>query len=116
MVGLQWRSSGSIMKCTINEAYNYIHAGKIDHAQRLIAAVEKEVKCKLEYMDRRRSASAGEYEVILGMCRSASWFAEKVREANLQEKKLVGGRQATNDDFLRIRVMKDKDAVRIKSR
>ena len=71
-VGLQWRSSGSIMKCTINESYNYIHAGKIDHAQRLIAAVEKEVKCKLGYMDRRRSASAGEYEVILGMCHSRS--------------------------------------------
>jgi len=101
------------LKCTINESYNYIHAGEIDHAKRLISAVEKEVERKLE-LSRRTVGGISrqdDYEVILGMCHSAMWFAEKVREAGLKEKNLEGGRQATNDDFLRIRVIKDKDAV-----
>lgn len=84
-----------VMKCTINEAYNYIHAGKIDIARLLIKTTKKAAK-------RRRD------ELILGMCQSANWFATKVGEAALKEMELDNGRQATNDDFLRIRVVRNR--------
>ncbi len=100
------------MKCTINESYNYIHAGKIDHAKRLISAVEEEVEHKLKRLNGSTlSTRSREYKVILGMCQSAAWFAEKVEEAGLKEKNLEGGRQATNDDYFRIRVMTDKNTT-----
>ena len=98
------------MKCTINEAYNYIHAGKIDYSNKLISIVEKEAKYKLNRRGRHAFvARQADYEVVVGMCQSAKWFGERVREAGLKEKNLEGGKQATNDNFLRIRVMKDKD-------
>ena len=98
------------MKCTINEAYNYIHAGKIDYSNKLISIVENEAKYKLNRRGRHAYvARQADYEIVVGMCQSAKWFGERVLEAGLKEKNLEGGKQATNDNFLRIRVMKDKD-------
>ena len=84
------------MKCTVNEAYNYIHAGKIDHAERLIEGVKKD-------------ASSRKDKLILGMCDAALWFGSKVRSTQLKERVLSGGKQATVDDFLRIRIMRNRN-------
>lgn len=83
------------MKCTVNEAYNYIHAGEIAHAMRLIDMTE------------RLAVERGD-DLILGMCHSAAWFAEKVGEAGLKEEQSGQGAQATKDDFLRIRVLRNR--------
>ena len=84
-----------VMKCTINEAYNYIHAGKIDIAKVLIKTTKREAKKRKD-------------DLIVEMCRSANWFATKVGEAALKEMELDNGRQATNDDFLRIRIQRNR--------
>mmetsp|Transcript_14351 Transcript_14351/g.26937 ORF Transcript_14351/g.26937 Transcript_14351/m.26937 type:complete len:153 (+) Transcript_14351:1353-1811(+) len=118
------------MKCAINEAYNYIHAGEISRAKRLIRQTWKEAK--------ERVVRDGSMKVIVGMCRSALWFARCVEKAGLREDEVVVvqedllardshtktttttattattatmgriKRQATRDDYLRIRIVTSK--------
>jgi hypothetical protein len=86
------------MKCTINEAYNYIYAGKIDIAKAFIQVTEREAETRGD-------------DLIVGMCQSATWFATKVEETALKEMELDDGRQATNDDFLRIRIQRNRSIL-----
>eukprot|EP00979_Chaetoceros_neogracilis_P014674 scaffold4826_cov274-Chaetoceros_neogracile.AAC.3 len=86
------------MKCNINEAYNYIYAGKIDIAKAFIQVTEREAETRGD-------------DLIVGMCQSATWFATKVEETALKEMELDDGRQATNDDFLRIRIQRNRSIL-----
>jgi hypothetical protein len=128
------------MKCTINEAYNYIHAGQIDRAKRLIRKTWKQAKERASNEKKESHcnddavmtvAGSDSMNVILGMCRSALWFAKGVERAGLKEDTMeevtptstgtttttttstqrtpqVVQRQATRDDFLRIRIVTSK--------
>lgn len=84
------------MKCTVNEAYNYIHAGQVKKAKILLRQTKRQAKMR-------------GYKIILGMCKSAKWFATQVEKASLREIDLQNGRQATQDDLLRIRIQRDRD-------
>jgi len=77
----------SAMKCTINEAYNYIYAGKIDIAKAFIQVTEREAETRGD-------------DLIVGMCQSATWFATKVEETALKEMELDDGRQATKNNLI----------------
>mmetsp|Transcript_16881 Transcript_16881/g.23892 ORF Transcript_16881/g.23892 Transcript_16881/m.23892 type:complete len:466 (+) Transcript_16881:182-1579(+) len=59
-------------KCTINEAYNYIHAGRIPQAIHLIQNVMSSSKNRND-------------SLVLSMSRSALWFAKKVEKASLYD-------------------------------
>jgi hypothetical protein len=108
------------MKCTINEAYNYIHAGEIGLAKRLIRRTWKQAKERAfqEKINVWNRDSSSSMDVVLGMCRSALWFAKAVERAGLREEELdmtssttsssEVHRQATRDDFLRIRIVTSK--------
>lgn len=84
------------MKCTVNEAYNYIHAGQVKEAKILLRQTKHQAKMRGD-------------KIILGMCKSAKWFATQVEKASLKEIDLKNGRQATQDDLLRIRIQRDRD-------
>lgn len=126
------------MKCTVNEAYNYIHAGMVNHAKVLI---DSTIRQAMGYIS---DGSIGRPidETVLGMCHSARWFAERVEEAGLkaeEQRALIevkangtvenestsksssneveltqvkanndGTFTATNDDFQRIRIVKSR--------
>ena len=86
------------MKCTINEAYNYIHAGMIQQANLLIKKTWKEAKQRNDYIN-------------LSMCRSAKWFSDRVSEAEdrkVAEKVLSDEHTATIDDYQRIRIVRNR--------
>lgn len=125
-IALQLNDVNLAMKCTINEAYNYIHAGMIQKALSLIRKTEKEATMrKSNRMRYSMSGDGGDEEVILSMCKAAKWFAGCVRDGmnNLMsdENQLlpIGSRtsvrndlngkyqevSATHDDFQRIRVV-----------
>jgi len=126
------------MKCTVNEAYNYIHAGMVNHAKVLI---DSTIRQAMGYIS---DGSIGRPvdETVLGMCHSARWFAERVEEAGLkaeEQRALIrvkanrtvenestsksssneveltqvkanndGTFTSTNDDFQRIRIVKSR--------
>lgn len=96
------------MKCTINEAYNYIHAGMTKQANVLIKKTWKDAK-------QRNDA------LIISMCRSAKWFSDRVSEAQLREDEGLEDwkvaekvssdhrRTPTIDDYQRIRIVRNRD-------
>ncbi len=125
-IALQLNDVNLAMKCTIHEAYNYIHAGMIQKALLLIRKTEKEARIrKSNRMRCSMNGDGGDEEVILSMCKAAKWFAGCVRDGmnNLMSDKNqilpVGNRtsvtndlkgkyqevSATHDDFQRIRVV-----------
>lgn len=55
-------------QCSVNEAYNFIFAGKIDHALRLIRTVAEDAKARND-------------ELLPAVCRAAKLFARRVRHA-----------------------------------
>lgn len=81
-------------RCTVNEAYNYIHAGKIKHALMLL----KQVKA---------AAVARGDDLTVSMCKSARIFAKRVRKANAYE----GTKQGVDDELQRIRIVKDDSKI-----
>ena len=90
-----------VMKCTINEAYNYIHAGLIDNALLLIrktedmAIVKKRNRCGSNIGDEE-----GDEDLIISMCHAARWFAGRVRdgmESTNQEEEKHNNRDGNND-------------------
>lgn len=93
------------MKCTVNEAYNYIHAGLIAQANALIK------KTRIQAAERKD-------DLVLSMCRSAKWFSDRVAEAKLYalENDMGGSVESiystTVDDYQRIRVVKDRNTFK----
>jgi len=81
-------------RCTVNEAYNYIHAGKIKHALMLLKQVQSAA------VDRND-------ELTISMCKSARFFAKRVRKANAFE----GTKQSVDDELQRIRIVKDDSKI-----
>jgi len=89
-------------KCLINQAYNYIHAGRFRTANRLVKLVLQAVQ-----------QGPHEDEVLVKMCYSARLFGKRVRKAAVKNDQES---HSTVDDFARIRLVQDqsKDADLIK--
>jgi len=90
-------------RCTVNEAYNYIYAGQISHALKLIrlASITSEKR--------------GD-DLTVSMCKAAKIFAKRVGRAAIyidseqstnNEKKSSHSSQLTRDNFQRIRIFRD---------
>lgn len=77
-------------KCTLNEAFNYIHAGGFIIAMEKIKAVTASCKARNDVL-------------TLNMCWSAKLFLKRVRKASKLESD-----NETNDDYQRIRIFKDR--------
>lgn len=90
VVALQLGDLDLAARCTVNEAYNYIHSGRVGCALRIVAAVRKEALVRGDGL-------------TVSMCGSARSFALRVRRANLGE----GARQSTRDEMQRIRIVRD---------
>ena len=88
-------------QCTVNEAYNYIFAGKISEALAMINSVSNDAKIRNDML-------------LLAVCRAARLFAKRVRKARKyytnsqgripQQKQSVDKLASTVDDFQRIRI------------
>jgi Domain of unknown function (DUF4807) len=78
-------------RCTLNEAFNYIHAGRFGIATAMIRSVTL-------------SSEAREDTLVLKMCFSAKLFLKRVRRAG----KFEGDRDKTTDDYQRIRIVQDR--------
>jgi hypothetical protein len=78
-------------KCTLNEAFNYIHAGGFRIAMAMIRSVTL-------------SSEARGDTLVLKMCYSAKLFLKRVRRAA----KFEGDRDEKNDDYQRIRIVQDR--------
>ena len=81
-------------KCTLNEAFNYIHAGGFRIALAKIKAV-------------KASSKARNDALTLNMCYSAQLFLKRVRKAAMFE-----SNSETNDDYQRIRIVQDRSRQR----
>lgn len=77
-------------RCTVNEAYNYVHAGHFAHAFQLIKKVKSEA---IERGD----------ELTVSMCKSARYFAKRVQKMQAFE----GEKQEVDDEYQRIRIVAD---------
>ena len=77
-------------RCTVNEAYNYMHAGKLAHALQLIKKVKADA---IERGDK----------LTVSMCKSARYFAKRVQKMQAFE----GSKQDVDDDVQRIRIVAD---------
>jgi hypothetical protein len=131
-IALQLNDINLALKCSINEAYNYIHAGMIHNAFTLIQKTEdmlrERVRTRIYGSSHIRNSGnngndnlcdddyEGEEGVILSMCKAAKWFAERVRdgmESKSQNKNrnlssVKSGNTVTHDDFQRIRVVRNR--------
>jgi hypothetical protein len=82
-------------KCTLNEAFNFIHTGSFSIAMTMIKAVEL-------------SSEARGDTLVINMCSSAKLFLKRVRRAA----KFEGESDETKDDYQRIRIVKDRSKQR----
>ncbi len=117
-IALQMNDVELAMKCTINEAYNYIHAGKIMEALSLIGETKKMAKERIQ--SRPHLCNDIEKDVIVSMCNAAEWFAFQVQNemmirttrkkgqerCNPKRSHPNGPISLTHDDFQRIRVVR----------
>lgn len=135
-IALRLNDVNLAMKCTINEAYNYIHAGMIHKALLLIQEVQVMAQGrKNSRMNCGIGRDTQDEDVILSMCNAAKWFAGCVRDnmrlsnkenerskvqnnskngSMVNQLKENNGSQstflsATHDDFQRIRVVRVKN-------
>ena len=81
-------------RCTVNEAYNYIHAGKLRHAFQLIK------KVKVDAIER------GDM-LTVSMCKSARYIAKRVQKMQAFE----GSKQGVDDELQRIRIVMDEGKI-----
>ena len=117
-IAIQLNDIELAMKCTINEAYNYIYAGQIKKAMKLIKDTKDWAKSR---MKKRSSLMAvnEEKDIIISMCNAARWFAEQVqKEIKIRDEHQTGIDQSTcsnqkesfvsttHDDFQRIRIVR----------
>lgn len=93
-VALQLGDLNLAARCTVNEAYNYIHSGRVGLALRIVAAVRKKALLRGDGL-------------TVSMCESARSFALRVGRANLEE----GAKQATRDEMQRIRIVRNKARI-----
>ena len=85
-------------KCTINEAYSYIYAGKFDMALKTLRSVVA--------LNRRVDSIHPLDDVIVNMCKSAKLFCQRVRNAAKKLDSVKTQQEAmTFDDYQRIRVI-----------
>ena len=85
-------------KCTINEAYSYIYAGKFDMALKTLKSVVA--------LNRRVDNIHPLDDVIVNMCKSAKLFCKRVRNASKKLDSVKTQQEAmTFDDYQRIRVI-----------
>lgn len=85
--------SSMFYKCLVNQAYNYIYAGKFKRARQLLHRIEIE---------------APHDPVLLKMCYSARLLSARVKKAKL----FRDGQISSNvDDFARIRLVDDKSTT-----
>lgn len=76
-------------RCTLNEAYNYIHAGYFGIAFSMLTELQK-------------SARSRQDVVLLNMCKSARLFGKRMRRAG---KRLASQASSVDDDYQRIRIV-----------
>ena len=81
-------------RCTVNEAYNYIHAGKLKHAFHLIRKVKEDATKRGDML-------------TVSMCKSARYFAKRVQKNMAFE----GSKQGVDDELQRIRIVADHDKI-----
>ena len=81
-------------RCTVNEAYNCIHAGRIRQALALIKQVKE-------------AAIGRGDDLTVSMCKSARIFARRVRQMHAYE----GTKQSVYDELQRIRIVKDESKI-----
>ena len=81
-------------RCTVNEAYNYIHAGKLKHAFHLIKKVKEDATKRGDML-------------TVSMCKSARYFAKRVQKNMAFE----GSKQGVDDELQRIRIVADHDKI-----
>ena len=81
-------------RCTVNEAYNYIHAGKLTHAFQLIKKVKEDAIKRGDML-------------TVSMCKSARYFAKRVQKNMAFE----GSKQGVDDELQRIRIVADHDKI-----
>jgi hypothetical protein len=92
--------SSMFFKCLINQAYNYIYAGKFKAAKALLLHVYATV-CR---------EKPGEQKVLMNMVTSALLFRRRVKEAK-QQLKDSPCLSKTMDDFGRIRLVRDESSA-----
>ena len=108
------------LKCTVNEAYNYIYAGMIKRAFETIGQVEDLVQKRKNMISH---SDGSEEDVIISMCKAAKLLATYMKtteEGNISNKESCTVKNhlkqnaikdtvsATHDDFQRMRVVKVK--------
>jgi hypothetical protein len=76
-------------RCTLNEAYNYIHAGCFGIAFSMLKTLQK-------------SARSRQDVVLLNMSKSARLFGNRMRRAG---KRLASQASSVDDDYQRIRIV-----------
>lgn len=118
-IALQLNDVELAMKCTINEAYNYIYAGNIRKALSLIEETKELAKTRIQNRS-TFTKDDEEKDVIVSMCNAAKWFAKQVRNEMKRSRKRQrnGGNDiivddttdekhisTTHDDLQRIRVV-----------
>lgn len=106
-----------IWRCRINEGYCYLYGGYWKRGRKVVKGVLREVLEKLrekygesavlldDFIDLEKTEACN-LTIVRNMCLSALWFADKIREARLNEE----GAHSTHDDFQRIRVVNDRRA------
>lgn len=82
-------------RCTLNEAFNYIHSGSFVRAHKMILAVQK-------------SASKRQDALTLRMVTAASLFLQRVKRASKRMERAT--KDDTVDDFQRIRLFRDRSS------
>lgn len=80
---------GMADRCTLNEAYNYLHAGHFRIAFFMLKALQA-------------SAQARHDAVLWTMCKSARLFGRRMRRAG---KRLTSEASSLDDDYMRIRIV-----------
>lgn len=90
-IALQLEDLNLAGKCTVNEAYNFIHAGYIEKARLMIQFV-------------RRDAVLRKDKELISMCDAATKFAERVFHTTTFRKEVFDGWTKTNDDWQRVRI------------
>jgi hypothetical protein len=104
--------SSMFYKCMVNQAYDYIYAGKFAIAKRLLAQVQASVEQERPL----------DQHLLLKMCDSARLFLRRVKKAskalnlhshnNDLSSPASSPTSKTVDDFARIRVYQDESSMR----
>eukprot|EP00545_Synedropsis_sp_CCMP1620_P014540 CAMPEP_0119007778 /NCGR_PEP_ID=MMETSP1176-20130426/3244_1 /TAXON_ID=265551 /ORGANISM="Synedropsis recta cf, Strain CCMP1620" /LENGTH=136 /DNA_ID=CAMNT_0006959993 /DNA_START=502 /DNA_END=912 /DNA_ORIENTATION=- len=83
-------------QCTLNEAFNYIHAGRFVRAKKMILAVQATARKRQDTL-------------TLRMVTAASLFLQRVQRAS--KTMFVATKDDTVDDYQRIRVFQDRSSA-----